>query len=205
MKNKIISTIVEVIMIFLLWYVMLPPLNPSAPEFWSFIIFVIFFSVVIYLPATCRDLFKRQRSVKTPRFMVYLLGSIAGFVGIIAIINAINSPLFNSQKYEMRITVDDTREFTEDVAPVDFTKIPLLDKTSSQKLGDRKMGQATEWVSQFYVSDLYTQINYNDKIMRVTPIEYADIIKYFSNKVLKAILPLTRFLEKPIWLNLLKV
>jgi len=44
------------------------------------------------------------------------------------------------------------------------------------------MGQATEWVSQFYVSDLYTQINYNDSIIRVTPIEYAGLIKYFTNR-----------------------
>ena len=57
-------------------------------------------------------------------------------------------------------------EFTKDVKAVDFTKIPLLDRESSEKLGDRKMGQATEWVSQFYVSDEYTQINYNDMFMR---------------------------------------
>ena len=44
------------------------------------------------------------------------------------------------------------------------------------------MGQATQWVSQYYVSDLYTQINYNDSIIRVTPIEYAGIIKYFANR-----------------------
>ena len=60
--------------------------------------------------------------------------------------------------------------------------LALLDKDSSQKLGDRVMGQMSELVSQFYVSELYTQINYNDEIIRVTPLEYSSMIKYFTNK-----------------------
>ena len=65
---------------------------------------------------------------------------------------------------------------------VDFNSLPLLDKDSSQKLGDRVMGQMPELVSQFYVSDIYTQINYNNDVVRVTPLEYDGLIKYFSNK-----------------------
>ena len=41
------------------------------------------------------------------------------------------------------------------------------------------MGQMSELVSQYYVSDLYTQINYNNEIVRVTPIEYNGFIKWF--------------------------
>ena len=41
--------------------------------------------------------------------------------------------------------------------------MPLLDRDSSEKLGDRQMGQMSELVSQFDVSDQYTQINYNDE------------------------------------------
>ena len=44
------------------------------------------------------------------------------------------------------------------------------------------MGQMSELVSQFYVSDLYTQINYNNEIVRVTPIEYNGFIKWLNNK-----------------------
>lgn len=44
------------------------------------------------------------------------------------------------------------------------------------------MGQMPELVSQFNVSNLYTQINYNEKIIRVTPLEYADVIKWISNR-----------------------
>ena len=70
----------------------------------------------------------------------------------------------------------------EDIDEVDFKHLPLLDRTSSEVLGDRVMGQVSELVSQFNVSDLYTQINYNNSILRVTPLEYADPIKWLTNR-----------------------
>ncbi|MFQ7300843.1 MAG: hypothetical protein ACLROI_02475, partial [Beduini sp.] len=69
-----------------------------------------------------------------------------------------------------------------DISAVDFNSLPLLDKDSSSKLGDRVMGQMPELVSQFYVSDLYTQINYKNRVVRVTPLEYNGFFKYFSNR-----------------------
>ncbi|MBP5408340.1 MAG: CvpA family protein, partial [Bacilli bacterium] len=39
-----------------------------------------------------------------------------------------------------------------------------------------------ELVSQFDVSSKYTQINYKDEILRVTPLDYSDVIKYFTNR-----------------------
>jgi hypothetical protein len=44
------------------------------------------------------------------------------------------------------------------------------------------MGQMSELVSQFDVSDQYTQINYNDEIIRVTPLEYSGLIKWITNR-----------------------
>lgn len=183
MKNKIISLLIFVVLVFLLYYFTLPALNLSDPKFWTFIIISCIICLFTFLPSLLMSLFKKKRaSLHLPKTAMIFLETIIGIYALILIINLICSPLFNSNKYASRITVDETRSFTEDVAPVDFTKIPLLDKESSQKLGDRKMGQATEWVSQYYVSDLYTQINYNDSIIRVTPIEYAGIIKYFTNR-----------------------
>ena len=70
----------------------------------------------------------------------------------------INSPVFNAKKYYQRITIDETHSFQEDILEVDFNKLPLLDRDSSQKLGDRVMGGLSELVSQYDVSDEYTQI-----------------------------------------------
>ena len=160
---------------------MLPPLNVTSPLFWSYFFELILVCGIIFIFSETFD-FHRKFSFKKFKWVPIVGCSALVTIGIILIINTICSPLFNASKYANRIVVDETGVFTEDVAQVDFNKIPLLDKESSAKLGDRKMGQATQWVSQYYVSDLYTQINYNDSIIRVTPIEYAGIIKYFANR-----------------------
>ena len=71
--------------------------------------------------------------------------------------------------------------FEDDIEEVDFDNLPLLDKASSQKVGDRVVGQIASLVSQFTVSDEYSLINYNSNIVRVTPLEHNGIFKYFAN------------------------
>lgn len=100
----------------------------------------------------------------------------------LGLIYFVNSPLFNAKKYYERIDIDTTKTFQEEIKEVDFNKIPLLDKDSSEKLGDRVMGGMSELVSQYDVSNEYTQINYNDEIIRVTPLEYNGPIKWFTNR-----------------------
>ena len=74
------------------------------------------------------------------------------------------------------------RNFTDDVREVDYSTIPLLDKDSATLLGDRKMGSLVEMVSQFEAADDYTQINYQGKPVRVTPLVYASPIKWLTNQ-----------------------
>lgn len=97
-------------------------------------------------------------------------------------INFVLSPLFQSKQYYNRITINEDGNFKEDISEVDTKALPLLDKDSSSKLGDRVMGQMTDLVSQFSVSNLYTQINYKNDIIRVTPLEYNGFIKYLANR-----------------------
>ena len=63
-----------------------------------------------------------------------------------------------------------------------YDRIPMLDKDSAEKLGDRKLGELSDMVSQFEVSEDYTQINYHGRPVRVTPLRYGDIIKWFNNR-----------------------
>ncbi|WP_291299897.1 hypothetical protein [Desulfosporosinus sp. BICA1-9] len=44
------------------------------------------------------------------------------------------------------------------------------------------MGEIVELVSQFSVASDYTQINYQGKPVRVSPLEYAGFFKWFNNK-----------------------
>lgn len=177
---RIISTLIFAILIY---YFMLPPINLHAFSFYFYLILVTLFYLTISIPSLFISTFTNKRHVRIESKAVkYGFVVVALVIPVILLINFILSPVFNSKSYYSRITINESSEFASDVEEVDFNHIPLLDKDSSQKLGDRVMGQMTDLVSQFYVSDLYTQINYNDEIVRVTPLEYSSLIKYFTNR-----------------------
>jgi len=182
MKNKILSVIIGVLIAFIAYYLFLPVINPTSFSFWIYVIFILLEIWVInnmnILTNNARLISKLQ---KLPKQTVIIFGLIFIIIAGIIIVNIIVGPIFNAKSYSERITVDEG-VFTEDIAEVDFSKVPLLDKASSEKVGDRIMGQYSEYVSQFYVSDEYTQINYNDSIVRVTPLEYEGFIKWLINK-----------------------
>ena len=102
-------------------------------------------------------------------------------VGVYFVGKVATSPMVNSKAYANRITVQ-TSDFETDIKEVDFNNLPLLDKASSQKVGDRVVGQIPDLVSQFAVSDEYSLINYRGSIVRVSPLEYIDFYKWFSNR-----------------------
>lgn len=185
-KGYIISLIITLIIGAISYYFLLPPINLQSFEFYEFVLGLLVVFTISSIILTCKTVVTKNKieldETSLPKFYKYEF--LVVFVVMISIVIAdiILSPIFNANSYSKRITIDESGEFTKDIKPVNFSQLPLLDKSSSQKLGDRVMGQMPELVSQFYVSDLYTQINYNDKIVRVTPLEYADIIKYFSNR-----------------------
>ena len=192
--KKYMSYLITLIMAFILYYIFLPPINLHSASFYFFIIALLIIFMFNYSLFSARDnkreimeLLFNKRKVRTIRGTsdkVYkVCVSIIAFIilGILAV-NIICSPLFNAKSYHNRIKVDETGDFIKDVKEVDFKSLPLLDRKSSEVLGDRVMGQMSEWVSQFDVSDMYTQINYNNDIVRVTPLTYADPIKWLTNR-----------------------
>ena len=44
------------------------------------------------------------------------------------------------------------------------------------------MGSMIDMASQFEVDDIYSQINYQDKPVRVSPLRYANAIKWLTNR-----------------------
>ena len=178
--KQFISILITLVIGFILYYIFIPAINIHVFSFWVFLLVIIgiYFIISLFMNAEKLDLsnYKFLLGYKYLGILVIVLG-----VGI-GVINFVLSPLFNSKSYKNRINVDSSTEFTSEVPLVDFNSLPLLDKDSSQKLGDRVMGQMPELVSQFYVSDMYTQINYKKSVVRVTPLEYDGIIKYFTNR-----------------------
>ena len=99
-----------------------------------------------------------------------------------AVIGTITSAkMLHAGSYQKLLKVQPSN-FVEDVSQAHFDNIPMLDKDSAVMLGDRKMGELVDMVSQFEVAGNYSQINYKGEPVRVTPLEYGDLIKWFNNQ-----------------------
>ena len=163
-KSLLLSILVTIIFGGLYYYLIYPALNITNVGFWVFFLILVVVFTVVYtvtsLQLKFQDLVTKKKTYRYNHKPSLLIFTIPVVILGILLVNFVLSPLFFANKYYQRITVSDA-EFTENVKEVDFNKIPLLDRASSEKLGDRTMGQMSELVSQYDVSNLYTQINYN--------------------------------------------
>ncbi len=185
-KNYIIAGILEIVSLALYYYFALPPINIQSVAFWVFIsvaliLFIIYFSVA-YSANTVVKVNNHASFKDTPKIVAIPTLVLALVITGILLINLVCSPLFNASSYSKRISIDESGNFLDEIPEVNFNSLPLLDKDSSEKLGDRVMGQMSELVSQYTVSEQYTQINYNNEILRVTPLEYASFVKWITNR-----------------------
>lgn len=179
MKKSLISLLITAIVGFIVYYFTLPALNIHSLGFWAYLVVLL---IIFFIILLCFSIDIRGNLIRNEKILGGTIISVFVIILGIIFVDFVLSPVFQSRSYSSRITVTEGADFTKEVEEVDFNSIPLLDKASSQKLGDRVMGQMPELVSQFYVSDLYTQINYNDTIIRVTPLEYNGFFKYLANK-----------------------
>ncbi len=183
MKKKtrlLISVLVTLISGLVMFYIFLPPLNIHTVSFWFFVIVLLTIFGVINFGTGLFSIHKKEFDLKNKRnYYPFIVPVI--IILLMFLIHFINGPFFMASRYAKRINIVNAN-FEEEIKEVDFNTLAIVDKNSSRKLGDRVMGSMGELVSQFEVSDLYTQINYNDDIVRVTPLDYYDFIKYFTNR-----------------------
>ncbi len=183
-KNILINLIVTIVAGFIYFYVELPPINLHSAAFYSFFLFL---SVVYCITAVITSgIYRQAENGKT--FWKLLKGScivpliVIGAVFVIYVVGGLlSSVVIRSGAYAKLITVE-TGDFTQDIEEISFDQIPMLDRDSAEKLGDRKLGELADMVSQFEVADNYTQINYNGRPVRVTPLRYGDIFKWLNNR-----------------------
>ena len=205
-SSIIVRVLISAVLIFLLFYSMLPAINPKDKNFFIFLILCILIVLVVNFLSYMKDflqtlgsgrgvemvrdettgqfVFRKNSGRKSPVNMGRPLkyGFIA--IGIIIIFMTVASLLgiqfFNATRYRDLITIENG-DFAEDVAELNMSQIPVVDKDTASRLGSRKLGEMTELVSQFEIQNDYTQINYNGAPYRVTPLRYADPIKWLFN------------------------
>ena len=191
-KNIVLVALLVLLVGFIYYYIALPPINIHAQGFWYFIISVLAIVTAICLITTAiknvklhgrkqsfNDLAINASDFKSRRVLISFGITISAIV-IFIIGSILSSPIVNASKYQKLINIE-TRDFLTDIEEISYNEIPLLDKDSARLLGSRKMGSMVEYVSQFEVSNAYTQINYQNSPVRVTPLEYGSIFKWISN------------------------
>ena len=148
------------------FFIMLPPLNIFSMDFWIYILSIMILLIVL-------------GGNKIPLLKIRFI-LIFAIVATIAVVNFFSSEFFRAKSYANIVNVQ-TGDFTSDIEELPLSQIPTLDRESSEKVGSRKMGELLDLVSQFNIDNMYTQINYKNKPVRVTPLEYNGILKYLTN------------------------
>lgn len=187
LKWKLIGVIAFILAVAAYYYVALPAINIHAQETWGMIIVAL---ALVIIFATFRTL-KNVKTIHDFKYIKdeivksFILKLIAVVVIVLVLVYGVgtllSSPIINAKKYQQLLTVEE-RVFTDDIKEISYDKIPILDKNSSIIIGNRKMGSMVDMVSQYEVNELYTQINYNGKPVRVSPLRYASAIKWFTNR-----------------------
>ena len=194
----LISLAITLVVGFVYFYVSLPAINFQDGSFYSFLIFLCAVYIGCTVLTTVTDTIVpdkdgeahvvrtfRQRIGDGFRFIKHhclVVGVLLGVVLLTALVGKIiSAPIFRAGAYRELLDVQ-TGDFAEEVAQISFNEIPTLDRTSANYLGDRQMGTLSDMVSQFEYSNDSTQINYQGRPVRVAPIGYADLFKWFTNR-----------------------
>ena len=153
-----------------------PALNLHSPRVWSWIILASIFAVVGLKVAALRS--ARHATLLNRLSCVSLAVILAFFVGLL-----MGEPFIpgNAERYASVLKTTEG-DFAKDIEEVDYADVPVIDRASAQLLGSRAMGSIPEFVSQFEISPAYSQINYQGRPVRVSPLTYADLFKWLSHR-----------------------
>ncbi len=199
--SYLIGGVVAAVVAAVLYWFQLPPLNLRSPAFWFFLAEVLV-AVLICLSASSIIAKLRQLDVQTnaqgqvifnntPSFRPkkgffkswrgILTTAVAAIVLLLVVGTLIGAEIFHAGGYRDLIVIEDG-DFSEDIAELSMNQIPVVDRDTASRLGQRQLGTIPDLVSQFEISEDYTQINVNEKPMRVTPLVYADFFKWIGNR-----------------------
>ena len=188
--RTLLSLTVTALVGFVSFYFTLPALNFHDKQFYSYLgLLCVVYVVSIFLLSgglhsqvqmTGKEkLLDWLRFIKSRCLPVGIAFVIVVLVALVG--ELLSQPIFRAAAYRDLLTVE-TGDFAADVTQISFDKIPTLDRKSAEYLGDRQMGTLSDMVSQFEYSGDSTQINYQGRPVRVAPIEYADLVKWLTNR-----------------------
>ena len=172
----VISTIITLV----LDYLLPTPWNFRSEGTWIKLFFVLMIYTLInalmvgIAQAKC-TISKNDKLINYP-FIVPLIMIPAFFICMVS-----GAQIFHAPAYSQIIQVEQVASGDAILSEKDAASIALMDTASAKQLGDREIG-AIENFSAFNVSDEYIQLNIHEDAVKVAPLEYVGLFKWFSNR-----------------------
>ena len=164
-------------LMFVLNYLFLPALTIQSPGFRLLI--GVFFIGVLFIELVIDIDISGRKKVNRAKYTLISLPIV--FVLLVFAIQFFNGPIFRSKDYANLIEVVE-KDFGSDFYAMNTDQIPMMDRDTAERLGDRRIGSMSDLVSQFVPANAYTQINIGNDPYRVTPLEYSGFMQWLNNR-----------------------
>ncbi|MEE1320311.1 MAG: CvpA family protein [Acutalibacteraceae bacterium] len=164
------------------YYFMLPPMNFKSTD--TFMYFGVVLAIFIGLLTVVSGAMAKPEYteyVKKKSIVPIIIAAI--LVAVVGVGMVVSSTFFRAKTYSKIIDVDENKSFASDIQDADFSSVPVLDNAAASVLANRTLGDlaAIGKVSQFEVSNQFTQINYKNNPVKLTTLAYGDVFKWLKN------------------------
>ena len=181
-KSLLIALLVTLVFGFVYFYFSLPAINIHSSDLYVFIILLcaVFGACELLLTgaqaSSVREWVGTARKRAAVPFYVVCLALAVAIVGTV-----IGWRVFRARDYASLLPIENG-DFASEVSEISFDQIPMLDSASANVLATRRLGELADLVSQFEVNSESYQINYHDRPVRVTYLNYGDFFKWWNNQ-----------------------
>lgn len=198
--STIVKWILSIVIIGVLYWLMLPPINWRSMEMWTFVAFCIVICTAVNFTHRVIETIAPHREAVVKKGRIHFKGlslplkivaiSLIAIVAFGFIGGVTGWALFSAKAYGQLLTYQ-TGNFQEEIADVvtndngklNMDSVPVVDRDTAARLSLRELGEMSDLVSQFEVDEWYnTQINYQGTPTRVTPLIYGDFFKWLNNQ-----------------------
>ncbi len=196
--------LLAIALIAVVYYVTLPPISIYSGAFWTFFFFVDaviagayflcgiisgkLFAETVRFPSGAVDFRTSMGSGSRRKFFKVQVTVTLVIIAVLVIGTLIGSQVFRAGTYSTLIDVQEA-DFASEIAETEYVSdIALMDTASARIIGARTLGTLSDLVSQYNVSDSYTQIamrksgEENALPYKVAPLEYASFFKWIQNQ-----------------------
>src|SRR5690554_1595986 len=154
-KSRILMYLAAILAIGIIYWLWLPAINLHSLEFCVFILMslgilllpLVLGSAVGYLDAfqvtaNGKVTYSKAKNAdpKSGKVVKYLLIAIGVIILLMLILGIYSAPIFHAKTYK-DLLIPVKANFTEDVAEISMSQVPVVDRDTATRLGARKLGE----------------------------------------------------------------